>query len=80
MSDNKPLANVDIIYLLIPIAVVLVIVGLAAFFWAVKNDQFEDLDGPAHSILFDDDPTPSAPGSIEPEKQQKAPGENNPDA
>jgi nitrogen fixation-related uncharacterized protein len=24
------------------------------FFWAVKNDQFEDLEGPAHSILFDD--------------------------
>lgn len=44
----------DIIYLLIPIAVILVIVGLSAFFWAVKNDQFEDLEGPAHSILFDD--------------------------
>lgn len=44
----------DIIYLLIPIAVILVIVGLSAFFWAVKNNQFEDLEGPAHSILFDD--------------------------
>ncbi|MCE8005399.1 cbb3-type cytochrome oxidase assembly protein CcoS, partial [Billgrantia ethanolica] len=26
-----------------------------AFFWAVKNDQFEDLEGPAHRILFDED-------------------------
>ena len=49
----------DIIYLLIPIALVLLIVGLSLFFWAVKNDQFEDLEGPAHSILFDD-PEPQA--------------------
>lgn len=43
------------IYLLIPIALLLVIVGIVVFFWAVKNDQFDDLEGPAHSILFDDD-------------------------
>ena len=50
----------DVIYLLIPIALVLLITGLSLFFWAVKNDQFEDLDGPAHSILFDD-PEPKSP-------------------
>ena len=50
----------DVIYLLIPIALVLLIIGLSLFFWAVKNDQFEDLDGPAHSILFDD-PEPKPP-------------------
>jgi len=45
----------EAIYLLIPIALILVIIGIAVFFWAVKNDQFDDLEGPAHSILFDDD-------------------------
>ena len=35
----------------------LVLVGLAiwAFFWAVKNNQFDDLDTPAFSILEDED-------------------------
>ncbi|EGG99861.1 Type cbb3 cytochrome oxidase biogenesis protein CcoS2C involved in heme b insertion [gamma proteobacterium IMCC2047] len=50
----------EAIYLLIPIALILVIVGIVIFFWAVKSDQFEDLEGPAHSILFDDD-KPSSP-------------------
>lgn len=50
----------DAIYLLIPIALVLVAIGIAIFFWAVKSDQFEDLEGPAHSILFDDDKEISA--------------------
>lgn len=45
----------DAIYLLIPIALILVAIGVGIFFWAVKSDQFEDLEGPAHSILFDDD-------------------------
>ena len=45
----------DAMYLLVPIALILVIVAVTVFFWAVKSDQFEDLEGPAHSILFDDD-------------------------
>jgi cbb3-type cytochrome oxidase maturation protein len=47
----------DILYLLIPIAVFLVILAIGAFFWAVKNDQFEDLEGPAHRILYDEPET-----------------------
>jgi len=48
---------VESIYLLIPIALVLVIIGIAIFFWAVNSGQYDDLEGPAHSILFDDEPT-----------------------
>ena len=35
----------------------LVIVGIciAIFFWAVNSGQYDDMDGPAHSILFDDE-------------------------
>jgi cbb3-type cytochrome oxidase maturation protein len=44
----------DIIYLLLPVALIIVIIIIAVFFWAVKSDQFEDLEGPAHRILMDD--------------------------
>lgn len=45
----------SIIYILIPIAVLLVIVAIGVFFWAVRSDQFNNLDKQAHSILFEDD-------------------------
>lgn len=48
----------DIIIVLIPIALFLGLVGLGAFLWALKSGQFEDLDGAAHRILFDDDDEP----------------------
>jgi len=44
----------DIIFFLIPLALLLIILGVTLFFWAVKNDQYDDLEGPAHQILFDD--------------------------
>lgn len=40
---------------LIPIALFLGGIGLAAFFWAMKSGQFEDPDGAAERILLDDD-------------------------
>ena len=45
----------DILYLLIPMSVVLVFVIGAAFWWALRGGQFDDLEGPAHRILMDDD-------------------------
>ncbi len=48
----------DIIYLLLPVALIIVVIIIAVFFWAVKSDQFEDLEGPAHRILMDDDENP----------------------
>jgi len=46
---------VSILYLLIPLAVVLLGVAIAFFAWSVKSGQFDDLEGPAHRILMDDD-------------------------
>ena len=40
---------------LIPIALLLGAVGLGAFLWALRSGQFDDLDGAANRILFDDD-------------------------
>ncbi|MBB4286019.1 cbb3-type cytochrome oxidase assembly protein CcoS [Roseospira goensis] len=40
---------------LIPLALLLGLGGLAAFLWALRSGQFDDMDGAAHRILFDDD-------------------------
>ncbi|RVU30604.1 MULTISPECIES: cbb3-type cytochrome oxidase assembly protein CcoS [Neptunomonas] len=45
----------EIIFLLIPIAIILVAFAIWAFSWSVKSGQFDDLESPAHSILFEDD-------------------------
>lgn len=43
------------LYILIPIAIALVCVAVAVFLWAVRTEQFEDLDRQGYSILFDED-------------------------
>lgn len=45
----------DILYLLIPISLVLVAFIALVLLWAVRSGQFEDMEGPAHRILMDDD-------------------------
>ncbi len=40
---------------LIPIALGMGLFGLAAFFWAMRSGQFDDMDGAAHRILIDDE-------------------------
>ncbi len=43
-----------ILYVIIPIAIILVSFFVLFFLWAVKNEQFDDLETPAHKILIDD--------------------------
>lgn len=45
----------DIIYVLVPLSLLLLAIAIGIFFWAVKSGQFDDMDSPAHKILFDDD-------------------------
>ena len=45
----------SIIYILIPLAIIIVSLAIGIFFWAVKSNQFEDLERHGYSILFDDD-------------------------
>ena len=49
----------NVIYVLIPIAIIIVALAIVIFFWAVKANQFEDLERQGSSILFDDDVTPN---------------------
>ena len=39
--------------ILIPLAVLLGLLGLAAFLWALRSGQFEDMDGAAQRVLLD---------------------------
>ncbi len=48
----------DVIVYLIPAALGLGLLGLIGFLWALKSGQFDDLDGAANRILFDDDDDP----------------------
>ncbi|MCU1728723.1 cbb3-type cytochrome oxidase assembly protein CcoS [Pseudomonas sp. 7P_10.2_Bac1] len=42
------------LYIMIPAALLIVAIAIFIFFWAVDSGQYDDLDSPAHSILFDD--------------------------
>lgn len=48
----------DILIYLIPLALGLGLLALGGFLWSLKSGQFEDLDGAANRILFDDDTPP----------------------
>lgn len=56
----------DALIFLIPAALFLGLGGLAIFLWTLKSGQYDDLDGAAHRILFDDEdedvPPPPAKG------------------
>ena len=50
----------NILYLLIPLGLLLLAGAVAAFFWAVRSGQFDDLESPAMRIVMDDDTKPAA--------------------
>jgi len=45
----------DIILMLIPAALLISAAAFIVFYWSVKSDQYEDMEGEAHRILMDDD-------------------------
>lgn len=48
-----------VLMMTIPISILLGLVGLAAFLWSLKSDQYRDMEGDAARILFDEDEKPS---------------------
>jgi cbb3-type cytochrome oxidase maturation protein len=60
----------NIIFLLIPLGLIILIIAVAAFFWAVRSGQYDDLESPAWRILLDDDRAPPAEPE-EPSNQAK---------
>ena len=41
--------------ILIPVALLMGLCGLGFFFWAMRNNQFDDLEGAAHRVLIEDE-------------------------
>jgi cbb3-type cytochrome oxidase maturation protein len=62
----------DILYLLIPLSLVLVFVIAALFWWSLRSGQYEDLEGPGHRILMDDDKTgsPQKRSGVDPDQSR----------
>ena len=50
----------EILILLIPLSVLLALAIGVVFWWSAENGQFDDLEGPGHRILMDDDQPPAA--------------------
>jgi cbb3-type cytochrome oxidase maturation protein len=52
----------EVLVILVPLAIMLGVAGLAAFLWSLKNGQYEDLDGAAWRAIADDEPAESSNG------------------
>ena len=55
----------NILFVLIPISLILLLVMIGMFIWAVRKGQFEDLDAAAIDILSDEAPPPGEPAPDE---------------
>ena len=53
----------ELVFIALPVALVIGGAALAAFIWAARDDQFEDLDTPPTRALFDDIPAKDATGA-----------------
>ena len=61
----------EVLYLLIPLSLLLVALIVWIFLWAIRSGQFDDLEGPAHRILMDDDDTPGETDETKEETENK---------
>ena len=58
---------INLLYL-IPLALFLGGLGLAAFVWSLRSGQYDDLDGAAHRVLFDDEDVDTAASRAPPDR------------
>ena len=58
----------DLLYAIVPFSMLLLTLAIIGFFWAIRSGQFDDMDSPAHRILFDDD-EPEKPSAKAEEKE-----------
>ncbi|MFC4260368.1 cbb3-type cytochrome oxidase assembly protein CcoS [Marinobacter lacisalsi] len=61
----------NILLILIPVTLLLVTVGILVFNWAVKSGQYDDLEGPAHRILYDDDSDMIPDDALQPQQKKR---------
>lgn len=66
------------LFVVLPLALLVAAVAVAAYVWAARSGQLDDLDTPAHRILHDDEPPPrpgsgSRNGAVEEEREKREP-------
>lgn len=73
----------SMLYVLIPLALVLLAVAVWALIWAIRNGQFDDLESHGWSVVLDDDqrppPDPEAERASEENAPANLPGEKHRD-
>ena len=65
----------SMIYILIPLAILLLVLGAWAVIWAIRSGQFDDLETHGWSVVLDDDERPH--GETDVVSPSKAPGSDN---
>lgn len=50
----------DLVFFLLPISLALASLAVGAFMWATRTGQFDDLETPAHRVLFEDEDEPKS--------------------
>ena len=51
----------NVLYVLVPLALILAAVGVAAFVWSVRSGQFEDVETPGLRVLFEEETSATDP-------------------
>ena len=66
----------NILLVLIPVTLLVIVIAVALFFWAVNHQQFDDLESPAVLPLMDDPPPdpvqPNEPGATAPDAPEQS--------
>lgn len=58
----------SVLYLVLPLALLFVLIAVGFFVWAARRSQFDDLETPAHRVLFDDDKRPAGSARTPPRR------------
>ena len=61
----QPRPDVETVFVLLPLALLIAAIAVGFFVWAARSGQFDDLETPAVRILFDDPPSPRPPRTSE---------------
>lgn len=57
----------NVLYFLVPLAILLAAAGVAGFYWAVRHGQFDDVQTPALRVLLDEEELPDVQSERPPE-------------
>lgn len=62
----------NILLVLIPVTLLVIVVAVALFFWAVNHQQFDDLDSPGVLPLMDEPPSPANKPETDPDEADQS--------